>query len=761
MSERGTSRRRVEDDRFLRGAGRFVDDMVVAGALHGVVLRSPHAHARIMEIATGAAAAMPGVAAIFTADDLASVGHLPCVAKVATTDPLIVPPRPALAEKFVRHVGDPVAFVVADTVDAARDAAEAIVVEYEILPAVTDAVAARAADAPLLWPQAPRNVAFRFEKGDRAGVAAAFAGAAHVVELELFNNRVCPAALEPRSAIALYDPKIEVFTLYLTGQGVHGIRGPLAEQVFRVPLEKIQVVAPDVGGGFGAKNFVYPEWVMLLFAARALGRPVRWRCERSEDFLSSAQGRDNRTVARLAIDEAGIFLALEVKTTANLGAYMSHAGPGSSTNAPGTAMGGLYAIPAIHMDVHGVFTNTVPIDAYRGAGKPEANYIIERLIDRAARQIGEDRVELRRKNFMKKFPYRTGLGTVIDCGAFAETLEQVVADADFGGFAARRVASAERGMLRGLGICGFLETSRGAPGEMAGIRFEANGQVALVLGTQSNGQGHETSFAQIAADLLGLDHSCFRLVQADTRTVPRGQGHGGARSMHMGGAALVMAIDAVIRKGRGVAARLLQCAAEEVRFGDGVFVAPGGGRVGLLAAAAADDLDVIADSTLDLITFPSGCHAAEVEIDPETGRVSLVRYVARDDYGTLINPMLTEGQVQGGLAQGIGQALFEDVVHDPQSGQPLSASLMDYALPQADHLPHFDIGFLPVPTSSNPLGVKGAGQAGCISAPPTVMNAVLDALAPLGIEQMDMPATAQKVWSALKSARQPAILGEA
>jgi carbon-monoxide dehydrogenase large subunit len=759
MSERGKSRLRVEDDRFLRGAGRFVDDMVVAGALHGVVLRSPHAHARIVGIGVGAAAAMPGVAAVYTADDLASLGHLPCVAKVATTGPMIVPPRPALAEGFVRHVGDPVAFVVADTVEAARDAAEAIVAEYDILPAVTDAEAARAADAPLLWPQAPGNVAFRFEKGDRAGVAAAFASAAHVVELELYNNRVCPAALEPRSAIALYDQG--VFTLHVTGQGVHGIRGPLAEQIFRVPVENIQVVAPDVGGGFGVKNFVYPEWVMLLFAARALGRPVRWRCERSEDFLSSAQGRDNRTVARLAIDGEGKFVALEVTTTANLGAYMSHAGPGSSTNAPATAMGGLYAIPAIAMDVHGVFTNTVPIDAYRGAGKPEANYIIERLIDRAARQIGEDRVELRRKNFIRAFPYRTGLGTVIDCGAFEETLELVVADADVAGFAERRAASAERGMLRGIGICSFLETSRGPPGEMAGVRFEAHGQVALVLGTQSNGQGHETSFPQIAADLLGLDVNCFRLVQADTRTVPRGQGHGGARSMHMGGAALVLAIDAVIAKGRGMAARLLQCAAEEVRFADGIFVAPGGGRVGLLAVAAADDLDVIVDSPLDLITFPSGCHVAEVEIDPETGQVSLVRYVARDDYGTLINPMLTEGQVQGGLAQGIGQALYEDVVYDPESGQLLSASLMDYCLPQADHLPCFDIAFLPVPTASNPLGVKGAGQAGCISAPPTVMNAVLDALAPLGVETLDMPATAQKVWSALKSAQQPAILKEA
>ena len=760
--ERGTSRRRIEDDRFLRGAGRFVEDIHEAGALHGHVLRSPHGHARILSIDTTAARALPGVRAIYTADDLraAGIGPLPCTAKVATVAPLIIPPRPALAEGAVRHVGDPVAFIVADTPAEARDAVEAIEVDYDSLPAVTDGAAALAPDAPLLWPQAPGNLAFTFRKGDRAAVDTAFAQARTIVALDLVNNRVTAAPVEPRAAIATWNAADESFLLQVSGQAVHPIRDQLADHVFHMPREKIRLVAPDVGGGFGAKNFLFPEYVLLLFAARLLGRPVRWNCERTEDFLSTVHGRDNRTQARLALDAEGRFIGLHAETVANMGAYLSASGPGSSTTSPGTAMGGLYAIPAVFMESRGAFTNTVPIDAYRGAGKPEANYIIERLIDLAAHRLGRDPTELRRLNLIAGFPHRTAMGMLIDGGDFHGNLDRALLAADVAGFAQRRAHSQSRGLLRGLGVACFMETSRGQPGEWGGLRFEADGMVALATGTQSNGQGLETSFPQIAADLLGLPVEAFRLVQADTATVPRGHGHGGARSLHMGGEALVRAIDLVLAKGRTLAAQLLQCPEGALSFAEGHFHLtedPARGMALLDVAAAARDaggsLDAEVDSDLDLVTFPNGCQVAEVEIDPETGFVRLDRYTAVDDYGRLINPMMTIGQVQGGLAQGIGQALFEEVVYDNESGQVLAASLMDYGLPRADDLPPLDVTCIEVPTLSNRLGVKGAGQAGCIGAPQTVMNAVLDALAPLGIEEIDMPATPVKVWRAIREAR--------
>ena len=762
--EIGTSRRRLEDDRFLRGNGRYVDDIATTDALHGVVLRSPHAHARIVLIDTAAAIAMAGVAAVYTAADLAAdgIGPLPCIAKVATVEPLIIPARPALADATVRHVGDPVAFVVAETLAQARDAAEAINVTYAPLAAVTDGAAALAPGAPELWPEAPGNLAFRFQKGDAGAVEAAFASAAHIVALNLVNNRVTAAPMEPRVAIGAHDAASGTFRLDVSGQGVHAIRDQLADDVFRVPRDKVQVIAPDVGGGFGAKNFLFPEYILVLFAARRLCRPVRWVSERMEDFLSTAQGRDNRTRARLALDTEGCFLGLEVETVANLGAYLSTSGPGSSTNAPGMAMGGLYDIPAIHMDVRGAFTNTVPIDAYRGAGKPEANYVIERLIDLAASQAGFSATELRRRNLIANFPHRTAMGMTIDCGTFQANLDHALAAADVAGFAARRRTAETRGMLRGLGIACFLETSRGAPGEWAGVRFRSDGQIALALGTQSNGQGHETSFPQVAADLLGLPVEQFRLVQADTRHVARGHGHGGARSLHMGGEALVRAIDVVLAKGRALAAQLLQCPEAMLEFAGGRFSVTGdaaGRGVGLIEVAqaareAGAPLDAEVDSDLDLVTFPNGCQVAEVEIDPDTGVVRLERYVAVDDYGRLINPMLTIGQVQGGLAQGIGQALFEEVAYDAASGQILTASLMDYCLPRAEDLPPLEVTCIEVPTMSNRLGVKGSGQAGCIGAPQTVMNAVLDALAPLGIGAIDMPATPAKVWQAIRSVRE-------
>jgi carbon-monoxide dehydrogenase large subunit len=762
----GRSLRRLEDARFLTGQGRYVDDIAVSGQLYGFVLRSPHGHASIEGIDAAPARAMLGVHGVFTAGDLDAdrIGTLPCIARVATVAPMIVPPRRALAHGRVRHVGDPVAFVVADTAQQARDAAEQVVVAYRSLPAVVDAREALAAQAPQLWDEAPGNLSYRFARGDKPAVDAAFTAAAHIVEIELVNNRLVVAPIEPRAAIGSYDAAAS-FDLLLTGQGVHSLRQQLAEAVFDVPPEHITVRAPDVGGGFGVKNFLYPEWVLVLWAARRLGRPVKWVAERGEEFVSSAQGRDNHTRARLALDRDGRFLALEVDTVANLGAYLSTNGPGSSTNSPASAMGGVYDIPAVFMAVRGVFTNTVPIDAYRGAGKPEANYLIERLVDHAARRLRLDPVALRRRNLISHFPYRSGLGVTIDCGRFAANLDEMTQRLSVDGFAARREASAERGRLRGLGIACFLETSRGTPGERAEIRFEPDGRVALVLGTQSNGQGHETSFTQIAADLLGQPLAAFRFVQADTSRVKSGNGHGGARSMHMGGSALYLAAQMVLSKARTIAAHLLQADASEVSFSAGRFTVAGSERgidLRALAEAARDPanlpdgmtpgLDADAYNDSDVFTFPNGCHTAEIEIDLQTGAVTLERYQAIDDYGRLINPMLTKGQVQGGLAQGIGQALLEHTVYEGQSGQLLSGSFLDYALPRADDLPSLDITLAELPTAVNQLGVKGAGQAGCMAAPQTIINAILDALAPLGIAHIDMPATPERVWRAIRSA---------
>ncbi|MGE0260459.1 MAG: xanthine dehydrogenase family protein molybdopterin-binding subunit [Alphaproteobacteria bacterium] len=770
----GRSLRRLEDFRFLTGQGRYVEDFSSPGQLDAVVLRSPHAHALIDGIDTAAASAMPGVRGVFTAADLDAdgIGTLPCIAQVATVAPIIAPPRPALARDRVRHAGDPVAFVVAETRDQARDAAERIAVAYRPLPSVVDAVAALAPDAPQLWDAAPGNLSYRFERGDKEAVEAAFAAAAHVVEIALVNNRLVAAPIEPRAAIGGHDAASDRLDLLVTGQGVHSIRNQLADAIFHLPPERIAVHAPDVGGGFGTKNFLYPEWVLVLYAARRLGRPVRWVAERAEEFLGSAQGRDNHTRARLALDADGRFLALDVATVANLGAYLSTSGPGSSTNSPASAMGGVYDIPRVFMSVSGVFTNTVPIDAYRGAGKPEANYLTERVVDRAARQLGLDPIELRRRNVISRFPYQSGLGVTIDCGRFAANLDDMAARIAAGSFAERRREASSRGRLRGLGVACFLETSRGTPGERAEIRFKPDGHVALVLGTQSNGQGHETSFPQIAADLLGLPIDAFRFVQADTREVKSGHGHGGARSLHMGGAALYQAARMVIAKGRVVAARLLQADPDQVMFAGGRFTA-GDGERGIslidLAAAARDPanlpdgmppgLDADAYNDTDLFTFPNGCHAAEVEIDPETGAVRLERYTAIDDYGRLINPMLTAGQVQGGLAQGIGQAMLERTVYDGESGQLLSGSLMDYAVARADDLPPLDVTLAGVPTERNPLGVKGVGQAGCIAGPQTIVHAILDALAPLGIEHIDMPATPERIWRAIRGVRRTSAPG--
>ena len=760
---RGQSIRRLEDGRLLVGQGRFIEDVDLPGQVWMHVVRSPHAHARIVAIDTTGAVAMRDVLGVFTADDLAALGPLPCTVSVPSVPPMVSPPRPALAMGRVRHVGDPVAFVVATTREGARTAAEAVSVEYDLLPSIVDPGAALRADAPQIWDEAPANLSYRFQKGDAAAVQAALATAVHVVECELVNNRLVIASLETRGGIGSYDDETG-YHLQFSGAGVHGLQSQLARSVFHEPAERIRVSCPDVGGGFGVKNALYPEWVMLLWAARRFGRPVKWIGERIEDFVTTAQGRANLTRARLALDAEGKFLALDVDTIAELGAYLSSGGPGSSTTAPANAMGSGYVIPAIYMDVRGVFTNTVPIDAYRGAGKPEVNYMIERLIDAAARTCGFDPIDLRRRNLVSQFPYHKALGTVIDCGRFTENLDAAIDAADHAGFPARREASGQRGMLRGIGITCFMETARGAPNEGAEIRFEADGTVTLIVGTQSNGMGHETSYRQLAADLLGLPMDAFRYVQADTALVRDGNGHGGARSMHMGGSALVKAVDTMLAKGRAIAAGLLQAPPEDVEFRDGRFIVRSdpARNIGLLAVAAtardpatspaadASGLDTYVWNLLDLITFPNGCHIAEVEIDPETGEVTLARYTAVDDFGDLLNPMLTLGQIQGGVVQGIGQALLENTVYDEDSGQLLSGSFMDYALPRAADIPSLDIRFHGVPTAANPLGLKGAGQAGAIASPQAVVCAVLDALAPLGVEHIDMPLTPERVWRAMR-----------
>lgn len=750
---------RREDRRFLTGLGRFVADLDVSRCLHAVVVRSDHAHAEILHIDVGAALGVPGVVAVHTAADLAldGLGPMPCVAEVAADADTVVPVRHALAVDRVRHVGEPVALVIAETVAAAREGAEQVALEVRELPASSDPGAALETGACPIWPQAPDNVAFRFERGDARAVDAAFAGAAHVAELDLVNQRVSACPLETRAGFGEYDPVTGQFTLTATAQGVHGIRLQLAGPVFGLPEERFRIVAPDVGGGFGLKNFLYPEWVLLLFAARRHARPVYWQATRGEDLAAAAHGRDIQARARLALDARGRFLALEARLVANLGAHLCGGGANVSTKALPTAMGGCYVIPAMHLEVCGVFTNTVSVDAYRGAGKPEANYLIERLVDVAARRFGFDALELRTRNAFARFPHRTAFGLDIDGGRFGANVARAAALADRAGFEARRAAAAGRGRLRGLGFGCFLETARGAPSEGAEVCFLDDGTVELRLGTESNGQGHETTFPAIASAHLGLTADTFRYVQADTARTRLGHGHGGARSMHMGGSALVAACALAIEHARPVAAQLLQADPTETTFDAGRFSA--GDRAVPMRAVVdwAREHDVRLDAFALVedapFTFPNGCHAAEVEIDPDTGAVELVRYLCVDDYGAVLDAPLTIGQVQGGVAQGIGQALGEHIVYEADSAQLVSGSLMDYALPGAGSLPALEVHLEGTPTGANPLGVKGAGQAGAIAAPQTVMNAIVDALAPLGIDHLDMPATAERVWRATGDAR--------
>ncbi len=760
--------RRFEDTRFITGAGTYTDDINLEGQAHGVVVRSPHAHARIRSINTADAAAAPGVIAVLTIDDYKAdgIGNLSVLAQIDATVGVFKPPRPALADGKVRHVGDQVAFVIAETRAQAVDAAELVLVDYEDLEPGIDPARALDAETPKVWDEFESNLAFHFEKGDRAETEAVFESADRIVSIELVNNRVVQAAIEPRVAIGDYAPDDEQFTLTLSGQSIFGQRNDLASNVFQVPPEKIRITVPDVGGGFGAKNFLYPESVLVLWAARRLQRPVKWVSDRSEAFLTDVHGRDQVTRAELALDGDGRFAGLRVKSIANMGGYLSAMSPLIPTNASWVVMGGAYAIPSIFFEVEGVFTNTVPVDAYRGAGRPEASYIIERLVDIAAAEIGIDANTLRRKNFISEFPFKTAFGLTVDTGMFEGNLDRALGMVDAAGFEERRKAALARGKLRGLGVSSYLEITLGPPAESTEIRFDEDGGVTLTVGTHSNGQGHQTLYTQMANEYLGIPPDHIRFVQADTGLVASGGGHGGSRTTGMGGNSMRNTAKAVQTKAKALAAHFLDAGGSDIVFADGLFTVAGSNRsMSVLeiaeAARNAEDLPDGTDATLtsresyerEGFNFPNGCHVAEVEIDPETGATRIVAYAIVDDFGTVMNPLLAAGQAMGGTAQGIGQALLENTVFDGESGQLLSGSFMDYTMPRADDLPDLDVELnQDAPTKTNPLGAKGAGEAGCTGAPSAIVNAAMNALKGYGITHLDMPLTAEKLWRAIKDA---------
>jgi aerobic carbon-monoxide dehydrogenase large subunit len=755
--------RRKEDQRFITGAGRYLDDIALPGEAFANVLRSPHGHAAIRSIDVAAAKAAPGVLAVLTGADAEADGirPVPCLAPIAVkpgTPAQNFPRRTVLATDRVRHVGDGVALVIAETRAQAKDAAERIVVEYDSLPAVSDIAAAMAPGAPQIWPEAPGNVNFVWADGDKQKTDAAFARAARVIGIEVVNNRVVPNSMEPRGAIGVHDSRDGGYTLYASSQGAHLLKEILTGTILpSIDPAKIRVITPDVGGGFGMKIFLYPEYVMVLWAARRLGRPVRWIAERSEGFISDTQGRDHVTKAELAIDREGRFLAVRVATLANLGAYLSNFAPFIPTEAGKGMQTGVYAIPAAYVEVTGVFTNTVPVDAYRGAGRPEAAYMLERLVDRAGRETGLGAAEIRRRNFIPAaaMPYKTVLGHTYDSGDFAGNLETALRVAGWEGFAARKAEAAKRNRLRGIGLSYYIEVCGGAPGVPAQLRFEPDDTVTLIVGTQSNGQGHETAYAQIVAERLGIPFERISLRQGDTAAMKSGSFTGGSRSVPVGGVAARMAADVAIDKGKQLAADLLEAAAADIEFHAGNYVVSGTDRMidifAVARAAAPETLEGAAEFAPEVATFPNGCHVCELEIDPETGAVAVVNYTVVDDFGAVINPLLLGGQVHGGIAQGIGQALLERVVYD-RDGQLLSGSFTDYAMPRAGEIPPLDFRWNVVPCRTNPLGIKGCGEAGAIGAPPAVINAVIDALAVRGIAAIDMPATPERLWRALQAA---------
>jgi aerobic carbon-monoxide dehydrogenase large subunit len=777
--------RRKEDFRFLTGQGSYTDDINLPGQLHGYFLRSPHAHAEIAGIANSKARQAAGVIAVFTGDDV-KVGSLPCGWLVTSKDgsPMVEPPHPVLAQHKVRHVGDPVAAVIAETREQARDAAELIEIKYEPLPAVVTMDEAIKPGKPQLFDNAPCNVCFDWHLGDEAAVAAAFSRAHHITRLDIVNNRLVSNAIEPRAALGEYTRGTGDYTLYTTSQAPHVHRLLIAGFVLQIPEHKFRVVAPDVGGGFGTKGSLYAEQAFVTWAAGKLGRPVKWTAERAESFASDNQGRDHLTHAELALDADGKFLALRVETLANLGAYLSSSAPAIPTYCYGTLLAGTYATPAIYVEVKGVFTNTVPVDAYRGAGRPEASYVVERLVDAAAREMKIDPAELRRRNFIAKeaFPYQTPVALTYDSGDYFTTLDMALKAADYVGFEQRRQEAAKRGMLRGIGIATYIEACAMAPSALAGalgarvgfyesaeVRAHPDGSITVFTGSHSHGQGHETTFAQIVAERLNVPIERVDIVHGDTGKVPFGMGTYASRSLAVGGSALVKAIEKVVSKGKKIAAHLLEAAEADIEFKNGQFMVAGTDRTVPFTQVAfaayvphnypietvEPGLDETAFYDPTNFTYPAGAHVAEVEIDQDTGVVTLVNFTAADDFGQIINPLIVEGQVHGGLAQGIGQALYENAVYDRESGQLQTGSFMDYCLPRADNLTSFSLSTHSTLCTHNPLGAKGCGEAGTIGAPAAIMNAVIHALAPRGVTDLSMPATPERVWRAIAAHSMP------
>ncbi|HEY3911537.1 MAG TPA: xanthine dehydrogenase family protein molybdopterin-binding subunit [Stellaceae bacterium] len=787
MTTVGTPVRRREDFRFLTGQGTYTDDIGRPRQLHAYILRSPHAHARITAIDTAAASGAPGVAAVYTGKDMAAdgVGGLPCGWQVHSKDgsPMAEPAHPPLAVDRVRHVGDPVAVVIAETLEQAREAADLLNIDYAEEPAVVDPAEALKPGAPQVFAEAPGNLCYDWSLGDQAAVDAAIAKAARVIRLDLVNNRLIPNAMEPRAAIGEYDRATGDYTLYTTSQNPHVIRLLMGAFVLHIPEAKLRVVAPDVGGGFGSKIYHYAEEAIVTWAAGKLRRPVKWTAERSESFMSDAHGRDHVTHVELALDAQAKFLALKVSTVANMGAYLSTFAPAIPTYLYGTLLAGTYTTPAIYVETKAVFTHTVPVDAYRGAGRPEATFLLERIVDVAADELGIDPAELRRRNFIPAdaYPYQTPVALQYDSGDYGATLELALKAADYAGFETRRRDAMEQGKLRGIGIATYIEACGIAPSavvgslgaraglyESAAVRVHPSGSVSILTGSHSHGQGHETTFSQLVADRLGIPIESIEIVHGDTAKIPYGMGTYGSRSLAVGGSAIVKAMDKIVEKGRKIAAHLLEAAEADVEFKDGNFTVAGTDRAKSLAEVALtayvphnypEDLEPGLDETSFYdpknFTYPSGAHIAEIEIDPETGHATVVNFTASDDFGRIVNPMIVAGQVHGGVAQGIGQALLEGCVYDKETGQLLTGSYNDYTMPRAADLPNFALSINVTLCTHNPLGVKGCGEAGAIGAPAAVTNAVVDALKPLGVRHFDMPATPERLWRVIEQHRQP------
>ena len=768
----GQSVRRVEDQRFITGSGRYTDDIDLPGQVHGYVVRSPEAHARIASIDVAAAKAAPGVLAVITGADIEAEGGnaLPCAIPMENRDGSkgVNPLRPVLCTDRVRHVGDNVAFVVAETLGQAKDAAELVEVGYELLPVVADTEGAAAGGRPLVHDDVPSNLSFDWEYGERAAVEAALSQAAHVTRLRVINNRLVANAIEPRAAIAEWDADKGV-TLHACTQG-GWLWTDILAGALKVAADKVRILTPDVGGGFGMKAFFYPEYAMAAFAARVVGRPVKWTGERSETFLADVMGRDHVTEAALALDADHKIIGMQVETTANMGAYNSLFAPFIPTGAALKVLPGVYDVKNLVYRVKGVLTNTTPVDAYRGAGRPESIYLMERLVDAAAREVGLAPADFRRRNFIgaAAMPFKTAAGETYDLGEFARVMDAALQAADWSGFQARRAEAAGRGRRRGIGMAYYIESTMGDPQEAARIEFADDGMVNIVVGTQSNGQGHETAYAQVMHDRLGIPFEKIRVVQGDTAKLKWGGGTGGSRSLTAEGMAIRDASDMVIERGKHYASQELETAAADIEFAreSGEFRVVGTDRsIALLDLAAKAHaltppeggeagLDAEAMAKIDAWTFPNGCHVAEVEIDPDTGAVQIVNYVAVDDFGVVLNPMLVAGQVHGGVVQGIGQALMEHAVYD-DAGQLLTGSFMDYAMPHAADMPSMQVSTIEVPCKNNPMGIKGCGEAGSVASPAAVINGLIDALADLGVRSLDMPATPLRLWQLIQEYQQP------